>query len=112
MSLATLLTQDVAVYAITEGAVDDFGNPSETWAQTATERGRFEQRTGAERTTDRETVISDWVLYLHPDTVVTSRSRVGDAYGRLFEVTGPPAMQSAPDRNVYVEASLRFVEGF
>ena len=111
MSIATLLTEDVTVSTATDGAVDDYGNPTETWATVATEKGRFEQRSGEERSTDRETVISDWVLYLHPDTAVTASSRVSDAYGRTFEVVGPPAMNAAPNRNVYVEASLRFVEG-
>lgn len=111
MSVIDLLTQDVAVVAVTEGAVDDYGNPTETWATVATEKGRFEQRSGEERSTDRATIISDWVLYLNPDTVVTASSRVADSYGRTFEVVGPPAMMSAPNRDVYVEASLRFVEG-
>ena len=90
MSLAGLLTQEVAVYAVTDGAVDDYGNPTQTWGAATTERGRFEQRAAQERTTDQEVVTSDWVLYLHPDTTVTSRSRVGDAYGRTFEVVGAP----------------------
>jgi head-tail adaptor len=112
MTIASLLTQDVIVYDVTDGAVDDYGNPTQSWAAGATERGRFEQRSGEERSLDQETVISDWVLYLHPDTTVTSRSRVGDAYGRVFEVIGPPAMHSAPNRDVLVEASLRYLEGF
>jgi head-tail adaptor len=112
VSIASLLTQDVTVYDVTDGAVDDYGNTTQTWASAATEKGRFEQRSGEERSLDQETVISDWRLFLHPDTTVTSRSRVGDAYGRVFEVVGPPAMHAAPNRDVLVEASLRYVEGF
>lgn len=112
MTLASLLTEAVTVYGVTDGAADDYGNVARTWAEVATESGRFEQRSAQERSEDQEVVTSDWVLFLHPDTVITSRSRVGDAYGRTFEVVGAPAMVRAPHRDVYVEASLRYVEAF
>lgn len=106
-----MLTHTVTVMSSNAGAADEFGNVSETFTVTATERGRFEQRSAEERSVDRTTVISDWVLYLHPNTKVTATSRVSDEYGRIFEVVGPPAMLSTPTRNKMVEASLRFVEG-
>lgn len=107
-----MLTQEVTVYGVTDGAADDYGNVTQTWASVAVELGRFEQRAAQERTTDQEVVTSDWVLYLHPATAVTSRSRVGDEFGRTFEVVGPPALVSTPRSGVYVEASLSFVESF
>lgn len=112
MTLKSLLTEDVTVYGVTDGVADDYGNVTRTWAEVATELGRFEQRSAQERSDDQEVITSDWVLFLHPDTAVTSRSRVGDVYGRTFEVVGAPAMVRAPHRDVYVEASLRFVEAY
>lgn len=112
MTLESLLTESVTVFGVADGVADDYGNVSQTWAEVATENGRFEQRAAQERSDDQEVVVSDWVVYLLPDTAVTSRARVGDAYGRMFEVVGAPALVKAPRRDVYVEASLRFVESF
>lgn len=112
MTITSLLTHEVTVYGVTDGAADDYGNVTQTWAEVASELGRFEQRNAQERTTDQEVSTSDWVLFLHPDTAVGSRSRVGDGLGRVFEVVGAPALISAPRRDIYVEASLRFVESF
>lgn len=112
MTLTALLTETVTVFGVTDGEPDAYGNVTQTWAEVGTEKGRFEQRAAQERSDDQEVVVSDWVVYLPPDTAVTSRSRVGDAYGRTFEVVGAPALVKAPRRDVYVEASLRFVESF
>lgn len=111
MSLLGLLTDELTISRPTEGATDDYGNPTSTWATVASVKGRLEQRASQERTSDQDVVSSDWVAFLPPDTVVYANDRVGDAYGRTFEVVGAPAMRSTPSRDVLVEVSLRYVEG-
>lgn len=110
MSIATLLTEPATQHRWTAGTADDYGNVSSTWTELATVLGRFEQRSGQERTVDGNVVTSDWVLFLPPTVEVHARDRFSDRFGRTFEVTGPANMQSAPNRDVYVEVSLRHVD--
>jgi hypothetical protein len=106
-----MLTETATIHRNTPGVEDDYGNATDAWAQVATVKARFEQRAAQEVTRDRDTLISDWVVFFLPDTVVYGRDRVGDVYGRTFEVVGAPAMRRAPDRDVFVEASLRHIDG-
>jgi head-tail adaptor len=112
VSVASLLTQELTISRPTEGAADAYGNPTSTWAEVATVLGRLEQRSSQERTDDQDTVSSDWVAFLPPETVVYATDRITDEYARTFEIAGAPAMVSAPRRDIYVEVSLRYVEGF
>jgi head-tail adaptor len=111
VSVASLLTERATLHAYTSGGDDDYGNPTLTWSTVGTVQARFEQRTSEERTRDRSTLVSDWVLFLLPATVVDGRMRVSDEYGRLFEVVGTPAMRRTPSRDMMVEVSLRHVDG-
>lgn len=111
MSVTALLTEDLSIVGRSEGATDDYGNPALTWTERETVKGRLEQRASQERTDDQNVVSSDWVAFLPPDVTIHATDRIADTYGRTFEVVGAPAMQSAPRRDVYVEVSLRYVEG-
>lgn len=110
MNLLGLLTEQVTIHRYSAGAVDDYGNPSPSWAAVETVNGRMEQRDSQERTIDGNVVSSDWVLYLPPATVVYARDRVVDRFARTFEVTGPANMRSTPTQDVFVEVSLRHIE--
>lgn len=110
MSVAHLLTEPLSISRPTEGAVDDYGNPSSTFGTVETVQGRLEQRSSQERTNDQNVVSSDWVAFLPPETVVYATDRIVDQYARTFEVVGAPAMRSTPSRDVLVEVSLRYVE--
>lgn len=107
MSITTLLSETVTILRHTPGARDEYGNVAATWPAAETVRCRLEQRRSIEVTQDRQTVVSDWVLYLHPDQVITAKDRFLDRFGRTFTVVGAPAMQSTPTRDAYVEVSLR-----
>ncbi len=111
MSLEGLLTEPATRLTRTPGAEDDYGNATATYTAGAPILGRWEQRSSTERTQDRQTVVSDWVLYLGPGVVVGVTDRWSDQYGRVFEVVGAPDRPSSPTRAVYVEVSLRHVEG-
>lgn len=111
MSLATLLTQTVTLLRFSAGVEDDYGNVTESWTPAGTVKCRLEQRASREVTQDRQTVVSDWVMYCPPTVVIGEQDRIADGYGRTFEVVGAPAMQSSPTRDVYVEVSLRHVSG-
>ena len=110
MSIATLLTEPATQLRYSESGTDDYGNPVAAWTTLATVNGRFEQRNAEERSVDGNVLSSDWVLYLPPSVEVHGRDRFSDRFGRIFEVVGPANMRSAPNRDVYVEVSLRHVE--
>jgi head-tail adaptor len=111
VSVAHLLTEELSISRPTEGAVDDYGNPTSTWATAATVYGRLEQRNSTERTNDQNVVVSDWVAFLPPETVLYATDRIVDSYARTFEIVGAPAMRSTPQRDVMLEVSLRYVQG-
>jgi hypothetical protein len=110
VSLDTLLSEEVTILRHSAGAEDVFGDETDTFTSVGTFACRLEQRSAQEVTRDRQTVVSDWVLFLHPTTVLSERDRVTDAFGRTFEVVAS-AMRSAPGRDVFVEASLVHVDG-
>lgn len=113
MSLATLLSEPATQLRWTTAGTDAYGNAISEWTEVAHDpplRGRWEQRSAEERTVDGNVVSSDWVLFLPPTVEVHARDRFSDRFGRTFEVVGAPSMRSAPNRDVYVEVSLRHVE--
>jgi hypothetical protein len=112
VSVATLLTEPVTIYRSTAGAEDDYGNVTHTWAVVRSTVGFFQQRDAVELTRDRDTQVSDWLLFLAADEVVSGRDRVGDQYGRVFEVVGTPNRPISPAHGPsHVEVSLRHVDG-
>jgi hypothetical protein len=109
VSLATLLTEPVSVLTASDGAADEFNSPSTTYSAGTEYLGRLEQRSAQEVTDGRDTMVSDWVLYLPPDATVVGRDRVVDMYGRTFEVVGPPIMQRSPRAAHHLQVNLRHV---
>lgn len=109
MTLTSLFTETISHLRHGVGVEDEYGNVSDTYAPAVDVKGRLEQRSSVELTQDRQTVISDWVLFLFPDVVVDEQDRFVDAYGRTFEVVGAPAMRSAPRGSHHLEVSLRHV---
>lgn len=110
MTITALLTEPATQLRYSTSGTDEYGNPTAAWTALATVTGRFEQRSSEERSIDGAVVSSDWVLYLPPTVEVSARDRFTDRFGRTFEVVGPANMRSAPNRDVYVEVSLRHVE--
>jgi hypothetical protein len=109
VSLATLLTEPLSVLAASDGTVDEYGDTSTTFSAGTSYLGRLEQRSAQEVTDGRDTMVSDWVLYLQPDATVAGRDRVVDMYGRTFEVVGPPIMQRSPRAAHHLQVNLRHV---
>lgn len=101
----TLLTPTVGV--------DAYGAPATTGWTEATFRGRIEHKT---RMTDgtvtdgRRADASEWVLMTN-DAQVQAHDRVGDAFGRIFDVSGTPAPRSAVFGLGHYEATLTLVDG-
>ena len=110
MTLASLLTQDITIVRQSDGAVDDYGNPTDTWTPDGSAvRGRLEQRSAQEVTLDTQRVLSDWLLFLHPTVVVTPRDRVTDEFGRTFEILSAD-LKRTPTRDSHLEVALRHVD--
>lgn len=111
VSLDTLLTQTVTI--IVPGiTIDTYENPVLDWpGATRTDvLGRLEQASSVEVTLQRDTVVSDWLLFLHPDVSINPLDRV-EADGRVFEVVGAPAPAQAPWGVHHLEVRLRYLEG-
>ena len=107
MSLATLLTQELTILRHTPGAEDQFGEAADGWVPDAeTVRGRLEPQSAEEITLDRQTVVADWLLFLHKDVVILPRDRVADGFGRTFEVLSA-AMQATPRGDSHLEVKLQ-----
>lgn len=111
MSLASLLTETLWVIPFAAGAEDEYHNPVGAFGAAVQVKGRLEQSRSDEETVDRDTPISDWILYLHPDAQVSALDRIQDADGRMFEVVGTPAPQRSPRGIHHIEVRLRNVEG-
>lgn len=110
MSLENLLTQTVTLEPYVAGEDDRYGNPTEGYGPGVEEPCRLEQTGGTEVTDGRDALVSDWQLFLLPDTTASGRSRA-TVEGRVFEVIGPPAEARTPRRVSHVVARLRHVEG-
>jgi hypothetical protein len=110
VSLATLLTETVTILRHTVGAEDVFGDETSTFTSVGDYAARLEQRSAQEVTRDRQTVVSDWALYLEPTTVLSELDRITDRFGRTFEVVAS-AMQSTPRGDHHLVAALVHVEG-
>ncbi len=112
MGLAQLLTQEVVVVRRSQGATqDEYGNPI-TSTQSLRDRwpARLEQVSGVEVAVGDDRVLTDWVCYLPPETVVDPSDRI-EYGGRTFEVVGPPQVLMRAQGPGHLEARLRFVQG-
>jgi hypothetical protein len=111
MSLASMLTELVAIQTIGVTGTDRYNQPITGVTATATDRpARLEQTESIEVTVGEATVISDWRIFFFPDEIITSTSRVVNSSGRIFEVVGTPSIERTPRGPHHIEARLRFIE--
>lgn len=112
MSFAALLTQTVTI--IEPGtSTDTYGNEVADWgagATTTTGPGLIQQTDATEVTVDRDTVVSNLMLFLPPDRTITALCRATEGE-RTFEVIGEPDLLRTPRGPHHVEARLRHVAG-
>lgn len=107
MTLKTLLSETVTVIRYAD-ATDAYGN-TVPGAETRTDyAARLEQLSTEEIIRDRDTVIADWHMFLHPGTDITAYDRI-EARGHLFEVVGLPNEQRRPAGTHHLEVLLRWV---
>lgn len=114
VSLDSLLTQDVTVLAPAAGPLDRYNNPTRDWENAAetTHKGRLEQTASTEVTLGRDTVVSDWLLFLPPEAVITPYDRVVvDGRTGEFEVVGLPDIEHTPRGPHHLEVRLAAVTG-
>lgn len=112
MSLRALLSERGSVIPRVAGSADRRGNPVDAF-DTANKRPypcRLEQTDSEEIQVDRDTVISNWRLFLPPDAQISARDHWEQSDGRTFEVIGAPAIESTPRGPHHIEARLRFID--
>lgn len=106
-----MLSERGTLQTIGSGGVDRYNQPIEGVTATTNDVPyRLEQTDSTEITIGEATVISDWKLYLLPDTAVSYRDRFIDAQARTFEVVGAPNIQTTPRGPHHIEARLRFIQ--
>lgn len=109
MSVLRLLAsfdQQATISNPTEGAEDDFGNPTDTWNDEGTWPCRLWQTTGTELNENRDTQIGTYQLAVGPTAPITGRSRV-TVDGSTFEVDGPPLHRRTPRGPSHITATLK-----
>jgi hypothetical protein len=85
--------------------VADWTNPTRV-----TEPARLEQTAATEVTVDRDTLVSDWLLFSAADSAIEGHKRV-EARGSTFEVVGKPALFYDRSSPHHYETRLRLIEG-
>lgn len=98
MTFEGLLIHTLAVERATSGVLDEYGQPSRTYATLATFRGRIEPKSAREvaQLNGAGAVVSDHVLRTRPrDLRESDRIRFEPADGRRFEITGIRDMAGA-----------------
>lgn len=109
MPFTGLLVHDVVI--VNPGVTEDrYHNEVKDWdsASRTDERAWVSQRGSSEVLGDRETQITPWVIFLEPDSAITSGARV-EWSGHTFEVDGEPNHAWAPRGAHHIEAPLREV---
>lgn len=106
MTLLGMLTQTATVVSFPMSAVDEYGNPVAGPEVRTDYPARLEQTESTEVTRGRDTVISDWRLFLPADALVDAYDRV-EIEGSTFEVAGRPAVEWAPRGPHHTVARLR-----
>jgi hypothetical protein len=77
MSFESLLIHTCNVSRYSEGAVDAYGQPAQTWATVYTALPcRLIPSGGREVKRDLQVVISDWTLHLAADVTITEKDRI------------------------------------
>lgn len=106
------LTRPVAVRTRVDGPVDETNDPTHTYGPWASYRGELQQSSSTEQTVNRDTAVSDWLLWLPPDAVIDSDSQV-QVDGQVFEVVGAPESVWHPWRREvdHIQARVKVVTG-
>lgn len=107
MSLLGLLSETVEVVRYT-ATTDAYGNTVPGAEQRTSYPARLEQLRTEEVVLDRDTVITDWRVFLPAGADVTPYDRIAGR-GHLFEVVGLPAPQMSPRGAHHLEVQLRWV---
>lgn len=113
--LARLLTQPLAIHhrGPTEPpTTDKYGNEITVETDTVLVNGYVEQTEAQEMTVDRQTYMSDWLVVLPAEAVISGRDWVSHG-DRTLEIIGSPAKPWNPrTRSVHhIEARAREVVG-
>lgn len=114
MNVTHLLNLTGTLIAVTDGDVDEYGDPGETttettvhyWVDRSDARGDSSETIGSQ---SWQTAVLD--LYLPPGTSVTGVDRFRDQNGVVFEVLGPPHTHTHPRTGaaVYIGAQIKRV---
>lgn len=91
MSFDSLLNQTLVIERTAAGSLDDYGQPSMTWAPLLTVPGLVRPKTVKEMAlvSQEGAAIGDWTIYLEmADISEKDRVRLSPDDGRIFEVTG------------------------
>lgn len=107
MTVLGLLSETAAVvrYAST---TDVYGNTVPGAETRVTYAARLEQLAADELVRDRDTVITDWRIFMPATADITAYDRI-EARGHLFEVVGLPNQHKTPRGPHHLEVLLRFV---
>lgn len=92
MSVTELMTQPVIVQPMGSGTPDDYGNTPLVPVGTAVnELGYLDQKDTIEYLNDRDTVVTKWKAFLHPDSAVTALAVITfPGQSSVFQVDGDP----------------------
>ena len=90
MSVRQLMTQAVIVQPMGPSTEDAYGNTVQgAVGSPVDELGYLDQKDTVEYLNDRDTIVTKWKAFLHPDSVVTSFATLTFG-GQLFQVDGAP----------------------
>jgi hypothetical protein len=90
MSVRQLMTQAVVVQPMGPSTTDAYGNSVQgALGSPVDEFGYLDQKDTIEYLNDRDTVVTKWKAFLHPESVVTAFSTL-TFQGQLFQVDGAP----------------------
>lgn len=74
MSLSVMLTHAIVIQNPTDGALDEYSNPTVTWVDTAAQA--FVQPINKRELESGNTVLGTHVAFLYPAAAITERSRI------------------------------------
>ncbi len=106
MSLRRLLSQPLTLYPMVVSR-DEYQNEVRGLGPGQPVQGLLQQLSSTEYTTDRDTTITQWTVFLPAGTTIDPQSRIG-YLGQTFEVAGEPERVWNPrDAQVsHIEARL------
>lgn len=107
MTVLGLLSETATIIRY-ESSTDTYGNTVPGAETRSDHPARLEQLRADEIVRDRDTVITDWRIFLPADVDLTPYDRI-EARGHLFEVVGLPDKHFTPRGAHHLEAQLRWV---